>query len=186
MRPKKIDNGQLIKGLTSVLRNKGYDGASMNELAKASGLQKASLYHRFPGGKEEMARSVLENIHDWIEANVLKVVADSSRNIEDRLTEAIANIRDFYQNGEAVCIIRALSIGSGLVLFGEELRASIKSWEQAFVKLGLDAGMDKEKAEVTATEVFILIQGSLVLSNGVGSPLPFNKALADIKEKYME
>ena len=146
MRPKKIDNEALMKGLTSVIRSKGYDGSSLNELAAASGLQKASLYHRFPGGKEEITRTVLTNIHEWIDTHILRIIADSSRTIEDRLSIALENIKDFYQNGEAVCIIRALSLGSGLALFGNELKTSIESWIQAITNLGIDAGHESGKA----------------------------------------
>jgi len=55
MRPQKVNNTELVKGLLNVFRSKGYDGASLNDLAVASGLQKASLYHRFPNGKKEIA-----------------------------------------------------------------------------------------------------------------------------------
>jgi len=55
-----IEDDDLICKLTDVFRNVGYDGASLAVLADATGLKKASLYHRFPGGKEQMAEEVFK------------------------------------------------------------------------------------------------------------------------------
>jgi len=55
MRPKKVLDETILKGLAEVFRSKGYEGASLKDLSEATGLKKASLYHRFPNGKSEMA-----------------------------------------------------------------------------------------------------------------------------------
>ena len=54
-----IDDGELIARLSGVFRDVGYEGATLSALAAATGLQKASLYHRYPGGKQQMADEVL-------------------------------------------------------------------------------------------------------------------------------
>ncbi len=50
---------QLISILDDVFRRRGYEGATLAELSRACGLGKASLYHHFPGGKDEMANLLL-------------------------------------------------------------------------------------------------------------------------------
>ncbi len=54
----KVTEEELLDRLTSVFRTHGFEGASLSLISKATGLQRASLYHRFPGGKEEMAKAV--------------------------------------------------------------------------------------------------------------------------------
>ncbi len=61
MPPSKVNENQLLDRLTGVFRLHGYEGASLSRIAKATGLQRASLYFRFPGGKEEMAEAVLRS-----------------------------------------------------------------------------------------------------------------------------
>ena len=51
---------ELLNALSDVFRKRGYEGATLAELAAAANLGRASLYHHFPGGKAEMARQVLE------------------------------------------------------------------------------------------------------------------------------
>ena len=56
MRPQKVQDIEIIESLVKTFRSNGYEGTSLAELAKSTGLKKASLYHRFPDGKQEMAQ----------------------------------------------------------------------------------------------------------------------------------
>ena len=69
-----LDDAEILERLARVFRDVGYEGARLAMLAKATGLQKASLYHRFPAGKEQMARDVLGAAGAWLEQNVLSVL----------------------------------------------------------------------------------------------------------------
>jgi len=70
-RTQSVDDDDLIARLACVFRERGYEAASLAVLSKAAGLQKASLYHRFPGGKRQMAEEVLGAAMAWFETNVL-------------------------------------------------------------------------------------------------------------------
>ena len=48
-RPQSVQDQDLMQRLSCVFRDVGYDGASLSILSEATGLKKASLYHRFPG-----------------------------------------------------------------------------------------------------------------------------------------
>ena len=56
--PRLVTDAQLVERLSALFRTAGYDGASIGDIALATGLQKSSLYHRFPGGKQQMAAEV--------------------------------------------------------------------------------------------------------------------------------
>jgi AcrR family transcriptional regulator len=74
-RPRSIEEDDLIGRLARVFREVGFEGASLSILAQATGLQRASLYHRFPGGKQQMAEEVLTTTGAWLEAKVLQVLS---------------------------------------------------------------------------------------------------------------
>ena len=67
----KVDPDDLIDRLLEVFRTVGYDGATLSKLSQATGLQRASLYHRFPGGKKAMAAAVLAHAGAWLDTHVL-------------------------------------------------------------------------------------------------------------------
>ena len=76
-------------------------GASLALIGAATGLGKGSLYHFFPGGKEEMAAAVIAHIDGWFEENVfvpLQDRADPHAGIE-RMLEAT----DSYFRSGAGC-----------------------------------------------------------------------------------
>ena len=121
MRPQKVDTEVMMQGLMRVLRNRGYDGASLKELAEATGLKKASLYHRFPGGKQEMAEAVLSHMHEWSSQHVHNLLQDRTYPAAERLEQVLQNVNQLYAGGDISCIFRALSTEFGLDLFGEQL-----------------------------------------------------------------
>lgn len=168
----------------SVLRSRGFDGASMNDLSEATGLKKASLYHRFPGGKKEIAEAVLVYTGDWGEVNIYQVLTNQTTSPPERLQKVITNIRALYQDGEAICILRALTMDSSLPLFGNLIEERFQQWIDAFALLGNDFGFGHEKAQKLAMETLIRVQGSLVLSKGLGSTEPFQQSLIDIERIY--
>ncbi len=168
----------------AVLRAKGFDGASMNDLSEATGLKKASLYHRFPGGKKEIAEAVLAYTGDWSEINIQQVLTDQSQPPLQRLQQAIANIRALYDDGQAICILRALTMDSSLPLFGNLIEERFQVWIDAFAQLGRGFGFTDEKAKKLALETLIRVQGSLVLSKGLGTVEPFQQNLIEIERIY--
>jgi AcrR family transcriptional regulator len=60
----------VLRALGEVFRAHGYEGASLTLITEATGLGKGSLYHLFPGGKEQMAAEVLADIDGWFELNI--------------------------------------------------------------------------------------------------------------------
>lgn len=186
MRPQKVENQVVIDGLMSVLMMKGYDGASLNELAEASGLKKASLYHRFPDGKKEIAAAVLTYVNEWVQKNIYALLTDASVLPSERLEQVLQNIGALYNNGENSCIIRAMSLDASLEIFGEQVKETLQLWIDGFTALGVSFGFTKDVATEKALQTLINIQGSLVISKGLGSTNAFQWALKTIKKMYLE
>jgi len=171
----------------SVLRKKGYEGSSLNQLAEAAGLKKASLYHRFPGGKKEITDAVLDFADEWVKEHVYELLSDSSITPKDRLNKVIKIINeDLYDYGHEMCLLRALSMDAGQGLFGNKIKGSMTTWIDAFTVLGIDFGYDKEIAVKKAVEVLVHIQGALVVSESLGSVAPFNEVLLAIENMYIK
>ena len=184
MRPPKVEEQELLKSLMGILRSKGYEGASLNDLAAASGLKKASLYHRFPGGKKEIAQAVLQYVSEWVEVHIKQTLVNQDLPPMDRLHQAVQNIDALYDQGQDICIIRALSMSTGMALFAEELKQGVQMWLASFESLGMDLGFSETEAQEKALQVLINIQGSLVVSKAVGNLAPFKQALKNILEMY--
>lgn len=170
--------------LTQVFRNKGYDGTSLQDLAQVTGLKKASLYHRFPNGKQEMAESVLDHMDQWVTENIFNILLKEGEGPKIRLKNGLAQIERLYDGGKDSCMLRALSMQSGLELFQELIGKGLTDWIKAFKKLGTSMGLSEQTAEEHAVQSLIDIQGSLVLSKGLQNTDIFKNALKKIETRY--
>jgi len=185
MRPQKVSDQQLTECLLEVLRAKGYDGSSLNDLALAGGLKKASLYHRFPGGKENLVQSVLDHYNSWLEKNIFEIMLSEKKKPKKRLNSALKNILALYHDGAVNCLHRALSMETGMGLYGQQIAQNYKQWLKAFEKLGRDLGFKKKKAKRLALDGLLKVQGSLVIAKVFNEPKTFQNVVEEIRSAYL-
>ena len=179
-RPQTIDDEALIAALADVFRDYGYDGASLARLAEASGLQKASLYHRFPGGKEQMAREVLAAASVWLEEKILAPMRDAGSPTE-RLKKVAVEFRAFYDCGRKGWLLNMLASPKRIDgPFAEAIRAAFAALIDSFAGLARESGQDPRDARQRAETVVALLQGSLILSRGLGESRPFERFLKNL------
>lgn len=186
MRPQKVQDIEIITSLVKSFRSKGYEGSSLAALAKSTGLKKASLYHRFPKGKEEMAKAVLEYIEEWVDEHIFKSLLDTSKPVAERLHKALEEIKNSYDGGNETCIFRALSIGQSLELFDLQIKNGMNKWITAFKSLGISIGFSDLKAQQHAVNTLIKIQGSLIVTKGMNDLTIFENTLKEIESDYLE
>ena len=184
MRPQKINDSTLLLSLMKVLRNKGYNGASLNEFSIASGLKKASLYYRFPGGKEEIAHSVFKTMDAWVMQHITEVLVKDNKPPKDKLNNVLSNLNQLYDEGKEICFLRAMSIGDGKKIYAECIKAIIEQWTKAFCLFGLSLGKTQEEANENAIFSMVIVQGSLQISNGLNNPTHFKNGLQRIRNLY--
>jgi TetR/AcrR family transcriptional repressor of lmrAB and yxaGH operons len=179
-----IAKEEVLNRLASAFRTGGYKGTSLKDLCEATGLVKASLYHYFPGGKEEMAQAVLDHIGGWFAANV---VAPMHRDIapKKRLEIMVNSLNKFYNRGKTACLIDLFGIGEAHDLFHESLQASEQAWEKAISQTLIDAGFDKDSAERRAEQALIQIQGALVIARAKRSPQVFIRTLNNLPDSLL-
>ncbi|MEO8252783.1 MAG: TetR/AcrR family transcriptional regulator [Flavobacterium sp.] len=184
MRPQKILDTDMIAGLTKVFRDKGYEGTSLNDLAKVTGLKKASLYHRFPNGKQEMAESVLNTIDQWVDDNIFVPLLDENKSTKLRLKEALKNIEILYDSGKETCVLRAFSMHSGLSLFEQQIKSGMDKWIIAFNALGVALKLTPTESQQNAIQTLIELQGSLIVTKGLADTSIFKNTLKNIEKRY--
>ncbi len=172
-----IENDALIDLLSATFRDVGYEAASLALLSQATGLKKASLYHRFPGGKEQMGLEVLQEAGRWLTEHVLGPLAGEGTPRE-RITAMTRELDSFYRGGKQACLLNLLSSPIGEASpFKASIRQMFEAFVEALTKVVAEGGCSAAEARDRAEHGVALIQGSLVLSRGLGSTGPFRKAL---------
>ena len=172
-----IANDALLERLSATFRDVGYEGASLARLSEATGLKKASLYHRFPGGKEQMGLEVLQEAARWLTLHVLEPLAGDG-SPRERISAMTRELDCFYRSGEQGCLLNMLSSPMGESgPFKAAIRQVFEAFVSALARVVTEAGCPADLAQDRAERAVALIQGSLVLARGLGSTEPFRKAL---------
>ncbi len=170
----------IIPALAEVFREYGYDGSSLALIADATGLGKGSLYHFFPGGKEEMAAAVLKEIDGWFRHNVFSPLRDEP---DPRLAirRMLDTVDAYFLSGRRVCLVGPLALGDARDRFAERVHGYFAEWTRALADALARAGRAPAEATALAEEAVAGIQGALVLARALGDAQAFSRALGRIR-----
>lgn len=174
-----ITDGELLTRCTEVFRTYGFEGATMSRLAAATGLEKGSLYHRFPGGKEQMVLAVAAGVAAWLETNVFAVLKQPG-SPQKRIKAAAEQLRIFYAEGTKSCVLDILSIPSGGTELAAGLKDALQAWQKAFADIAQESGFSPSEAKRRGEEAIMKIEGSLVLSRVLGDSKLFHRAIDEL------
>lgn len=184
-RAQAIDDDELLARLTTTFREVGYEAASLSLLADAAGLKKASLYHRFPGGKEEMAQAVLQSAADSLDVQVLHVL-EGEGPPERRVAQALDALKRFYAGGKQACLLNMLAAGHiASNAFTPMITTMFDRLTRSFARVARDAGQGEGQARMAARRAVMLLQGSLVMARGTGDSSLFDEALEMIRSSLL-
>lgn len=172
-RPAK-QKAQIIREMTDVFRENGYDGTTLSKLMQRTGLERASLYHYFPGGKAAMAEAVLEDVLEQLSENVLATLT-SDDPPDARLTNMLDATSKFYNCGNDLCFVSIFAIGAYSETLSDTLRSAVATWLTSLEATLSEAG--RANAKELAHAALSCIQGGLVLSVTQSDPTAFQHSL---------
>ncbi len=181
MRPAKVTDAQLYEDLAAVFRRKGYAGTSYSDIREATGLVKASLYHRFPGGKEEMVNAILRRVDKHF-VDYLLAPAFAEGNAQERAEQVAERLEEFYAGGKQWCLLDTLTLAESKETMSHA-RSSMEFWVQAFARIARDAGVPRAEARKRAEDGVAAIEGGLVASRVLRNQGPFLRTMAGLAER---
>jgi AcrR family transcriptional regulator len=174
----------ILRLLAEVFRAHGYEGATLTLISEAPGLGKGSLYHFFPGGKQQMALEVLAEIDGWFEANIFALLRES-KEPRRAVIAMIDNVDAYFHSGRRICLVGMIALGSSRDLFVDQVKGCFVVWKEALASTLQRAGLSASAAKLRAEEALVAIQGSLVLARAEGDSGVFRRAMANLKTRLL-
>jgi TetR/AcrR family transcriptional repressor of lmrAB and yxaGH operons len=169
----------VIPLVAEVFREFGYEGASLSRITETTGLGKGSLYHFFPGGKEDMAKAVLEDVDTWFERNVFQPLR------EDPPETAIAGmwnaVDSYFRSGGRVCLVGAFALDGTRDRFADAIAGYFTRWIAALRDALTRQGWSPADAGQSAEDVVLGIQGALVLARATKDESLFSRTIARLR-----
>lgn len=138
-RPARYTREGLLELVVGVFNERGYEGASMEDLARASGFTKSTFYHHV-SGKEELLRMAVDRALDALSAALDDTVASGGRPV-DVLQNAIRRTTEVLI-AELPYVTLLLRVRGNTHIEREALarRRGIDARLAALVKAAADAG----------------------------------------------
>lgn len=171
-----IDDDVFLATALDLFRTYGFEGVSLKRLADATGLEKASLYYRYPGGKDEIAMAVAGDVVAWFQANVFAPLTGTGT-ARKRVSFVAGRLSDFYSGGSKACLTDVLSLPGGPEELHTALKGAMQAWIDAFAQIARDSGLPAKAARLRAEEAIIRIEGSLVVARVLGDRSGFERVL---------
>lgn len=176
------ERSDTLAPIDEVFRERGFKGASLSLIGRATGLNKGSLYNFFPGGKEEMAQTVLSEIGGWFDTHIFTPLQQASRP-EDAIATMFDSVEMYFRSGRRVCLVGAFALGDSRDRFSREVQSYFSRWVEALDAALRRAQHNSDSARALAEEVVAGIQGALVLARALDEPQVFSRALARLRAR---
>lgn len=145
----------ILDEATRLFAERGYEGASMADLAERVGLRKASLFHHF-ASKEELRVAVLNRLVQEV-GGAIALAAVTEGSFEERLdnlSNAITKVLGEQPFAARLLVREAMEWGPDTTSETAETIAGVLDGAKQFVRAGQEAGVFKQ---VDAPQVIISI-----------------------------
>lgn len=173
------EKADIIPQLAEIFREHGYNGTSLALITSQTGLGKGSLYHFFPGGKTEMAESVLANIQNWFEEHVFSPLLQSPHP-QQAIAQMFISVSDYFRSGQRVCLVGAMALNTSRDPFILQISTYFQRWVTTLADALARSGLPPAQATNESVEIIGRIQGAIVLARATGNDALFAQMLSSL------
>ncbi|WP_066898993.1 TetR/AcrR family transcriptional regulator [Mycolicibacterium houstonense] len=170
---------RLLESAADLFSRQGFGATGIKAVLSAAAAPYGSLYHFFPGGKQELGaaaltyggdryRELLESVYPQ-EVDVVEATAAAFRQAAHHLEESD------YGYACPVATI-ALEVANNDELMRAAAAEAFESWLSVLQQRFTAAGMTGERARDVSVEIFCLIEGAVLLSRTTRSSAPMHTA----------
>ena len=181
MATKNRSRDTLLTELRTVFLSRGYEGATLSELARATGLGKASLYHHFPGGKEEMASVLLRDAVARLDQTAFARL-NEQRPAAERLQRFVDGFDRYVASGGRNCLVAILAQGSIGERHGAQIADQFRDWQQRLAGVFEETGNKPKRAVRNAEALVAGLYGYLLTARLHQEPRHFSRGVKALKK----
>jgi AcrR family transcriptional regulator len=166
---------RIVDASGELFRRQGYVGTGVKQIVEAASAPFGSLYHFFPGGKEELGAAVIRSSGD-LYRQLFEVIVDPAPDLVTGIEVFFAGAAETLRETEYAdaCPIAtvALEVASTSEPMREATAEVFESWIAAAEERLLAAGVAEDRARNLAIEMINGLEGAFVLSRAMRTTEP--------------
>ncbi|MEV0292303.1 TetR/AcrR family transcriptional regulator [Nocardia sp. NPDC050710] len=164
-----------------LLARHGYHGFGLKKLSEAAGLPYGSIYHHFPGGKEEIAVAAITGTGVLSGRLIAQAPTDVFATTATLFEFMVAKLAGSDWTDGCPVGTPALDGGSDVEAVRGACVAAFDAMERAFGGLLIEVGLAAEEAADLATTVVAAYEGATILSRVRRSDAPLRAVAAGME-----
>jgi AcrR family transcriptional regulator len=171
---------RMVLGAAQLLSRAGLAEASFRNVVSHTGTPRGSIYHHFPGGKDELVGEAMR----LIGGRLLRALRRTPVHAPDDVVIAFAGLFRrllVESSAEAGCAVAAV-VSSAPSGTGPSAAAAevFRSWRRELEDLFAAAGVDAARSASLAVATVATVEGALVLARADGDVATFDTAVEEL------
>jgi AcrR family transcriptional regulator len=158
---------RLLTAANELFRRRGYNGTSVKEITAAAAAPTGSLYHFFPGGKDDLTRAVIET-SGAAYRQLFDLVADAADDSGAVVTDFFGGAADVLEETGFIDPCPIGAVAREVASTNDALRAAtdrvFRSWIDAVAARFEADGVGRDVADQLAATVVATLEGAFVLA----------------------
>jgi AcrR family transcriptional regulator len=170
---------RILETTAELFRRYGYTGTGLKQIVGDANAQFGSLYHFFPGGKEQLAEESIRR-SGRMYGELFEAIMDQAADVESGVADFFAGAAETLRLTEYADACPIATIALEVASTSEPLRKAtagvFESWTAAATVRFAAAGVDADEARRLAIQMLCALEGAFVLSRAMRSTEPLEAA----------
>jgi TetR/AcrR family transcriptional regulator, lmrAB and yxaGH operons repressor len=173
---------RMVRAAVELFRERGYAATSFGDVLARSGAPRGSIYHHFPGGKEELAAEALRR-YTRASVRALRSVAESGSAVETVRAFVLASrdalVASDYRQSCPIAGVALDLMPADNALAGQVTEA-FAQWREVLRGALERDGVPAVRAAGLASLVVAAAEGALLLGRADRSPVPIEATVDEL------
>ncbi len=160
---------RILDATIRLMRRQGYTATGIKQIVSEGNAPLGSVYHYFPGGKEQIGIEAVERSGERIRTTIASAAdaPDLPAAINHYFVHNAERLRDSdYQRGCPIATV-ALETASDIEPIRRACEAAFAGWQHTLTRVFVDAGIAESDAGPLATFVLSSYEGALTMSRAL-------------------
>lgn len=175
---------KMVAGAVRLLAERGLQETSFSEVLALTGAPRGSIYHHFPGGKDELVGVAIDAAGDHSIALMASFEGLNVVEVTARFVEMWRGVL-VQSNFAAGCSVLAVTISTDSVDLLDRASAIFRNWRHRLAEVLTTAGLTQGDASRFAALLIAATEGGVVMSRAERSLDPFELVAADLHARAM-
>jgi len=163
---------RILDVTAELFRRYGYTGTGLKQIVAEANAPFGSLYHHFPGGKQELGAEVIRRsgqMYFELIATIVLAAPDVLTGIADAFTGAAVVLRETDYADACPIATVALEVASTSEPLREATAQVFESWIRGLTEAFVGAGVERDAARRLAISIIEILEGAFLLCRAAKS-----------------